>query len=102
MTTEKVCRFWICSEDEDGNYIDHQAVGRKVFRQAGLVNSAFYDTVGTRDGETTQFFELRIPNFSKNVSEFDDVENFIEFLEDMFNQSIRVEVEEVTVLSKGL
>jgi len=99
MRTEKVCRFWICSEDRDGNYLDHQAVGRKVFREAGLVNSAFYDTVGTKDGETTQFFELRIPEFDKNVSEFDDVDEFISFLESEFNQDIRAEVEEVTVLT---
>ena len=99
MRTEKVYRFWICSEDRDGNYLDHQMVGRKVFREAGLINSAFYDTVGTKDGETTQFFELRIPEFDKNVSEFDDVDEFISFLEDEFNQSIRVGVEEVTVLT---
>lgn len=98
MSDETLYRFWICSKDSDGNYLDHQSVGRKVFRTAGLVNSAFYDTVGTRDGETVQFFELRVVDFGENVDEFEEVSEFVDFLEDEFNQSIRVEKESVEVL----
>lgn len=82
-------RIILTVKDDDGNYVSAPTIGHGLGSQT--VNGSFIRRVGVQDGEMITHMIFESLNIEDNLLRHDSLEEFVEYLEDQFNQDVKVQ-----------
>lgn len=86
---DTLTRLILTVKDDNGDYISAPTIGHGLGSQT--VNGSFIRRVGVQDGEMITHMIFESLNLEDNLLRHDTVDEFVNYLEDQFNQEVKVQ-----------